>query len=123
MPSSSDLYLYKDLQTPVQAKYDVDAINNAIKNILLTPLGSLEGMPEFGSRLYEVVFAQMDHITINLVKRLIQEAITKWEDRVTLTSVDVTTVPEYNRLTAAINYRFKDDIFNTNYSFSMDLLE
>lgn len=116
-------YLYKDLQTPVQAKYDVNAINNAIKNILMTPLGSLEGMPEFGSRLYEVIFSQIDHITINVIKRLISEAIYQWEDRITLVGVDVSAVPEYNRLVASLTYRFKDDVLNSYNTFSLDLLQ
>lgn len=116
-------YLYKDLQTPVQPKYDIDAINNAIRNILLTPLGSLEGMPEFGSRLYEVIFSQIDHITINLIKRLISEAIYEWEDRIELVGVDVTSVPEYNRLLASLTYRFKDDVLNNHNTFSLNLLQ
>lgn len=116
-------YLYKDLQTPIHAKYDVNAINNAIKNILMTPLGSLEGMPEFGSRLYEIIFSQIDHITINLIKRLIAEAIYAWEDRIELISVDVNSVPEYNRLVASMTYRFKDDILNKYNTFSLNLLE
>lgn len=116
-------YLYKDLQTPVQAKYDVNAINNSIENILLTPLGSLEGMPEFGSRLYEIIFSQIDHITIGVIKRLIAEAIYQWEDRITLVSVDVSSVPEYNRLIASMTYRFKDDVLNTYNTYSLNLLQ
>ena len=43
--------LYTDLKTPSYPSYDIEAINNSIRNILTTSKGSLEGMPEFGSRL------------------------------------------------------------------------
>ena len=46
--------LYTDLKTPSYPSYDVEAINNSIRNILTTSKGSLEGMPEFGSRLNEL---------------------------------------------------------------------
>lgn len=113
--------LYTDLKTPTYPSYNVDAINNSIRNILTTQQGSLEGMPEFGSRLNEIVFSQIDHITIDLLKNLIQEALQKWEDRIIISSVNVSSVPEYNRLIASISYRLKDDILNTGYSISVEL--
>ena len=76
--------LYTDLKTPSYPSYDIEAINNSIRNILTTSKGSLEGMPEFGSRLNELVFSQIDHITVDLLKNLIKEALDKWEDRIIL---------------------------------------
>ena len=113
--------LYTDLKTPTYPSYNVDAINNSIRNILTTQKGSLEGMPEFGSRLNELVFSQIDHITIDLLKNLIQEAIQKWEDRIIISNINVSSVPEYNRLIASISYRLKDDILNVGYSISVEL--
>ena len=113
--------LYTDLKTPSYPYYDVEAINNAIRNILTTSKGSLEGMPEFGSRLNELVFSQIDHITVDLLKNLIKEALDKWEDRIIITDIIVSSVPEYNRLIASISYRLKDDILNNSYKVSIDL--
>ena len=115
--------LYTDLKTPTYPSYNVDAINNSIRNILTTQQGSLEGMPEFGSRLNELVFSQIDHITIDLLKNLIQEAIQKWEDRIIISNINVSSVPEYNRLLASISYRLKDDVLNNNYSVSVELTQ
>lgn len=113
--------LYTDLKTPTYPSYNVEAINNSIRNILTTQKGSLEGMPEFGSRLNEIVFSQIDHITIDLLKNLIQEALQQWEDRIIVTKIIVSSLAEYNRLIASISYRFKDDVLNTGYSTSVEL--
>ena len=78
-------------------------------------------MPEFGSRLNELVFSQIDHITIDLMKNLIQEALHQWEDRIIISDIVISSVPEYNRLIASISYRLKDDILNVGYSISVEL--
>ena len=78
-------------------------------------------MPEFGSRLNELVFSQIDHITIDLLKNLIQEALRQWEDRIIISDIVISSVPEYNRLIASISYRLKDDILNVDYSISVEL--
>ena len=100
---------------------NIEAINNSIRNILTTQKGSLEGMPEFGSRLNELVFSQIDHITVDLLKNLIQEALRQWEDRIIISDIVISSVPEYNRLIASISYRLKDDILNVGYSVSVEL--
>lgn len=116
-------HLYHDMRSPALDIYDVNAINNAVQNIIRTPVGSLEGMPDFGSRIQEILFQPIDHTTIELVKRLISEAIYKFEDRIILMSVDVQTIPEFNRITAVIKYRFKDDILNRITSFTLSLTD
>lgn len=113
--------LYTDLKSPSYPSYNIEAINNSIRNILTTQKGSLEGMPEFGSRLNELVFSQIDHITIDLLKNLIQEALRQWEDRIIISDIVISSVPEYNRLIASISYRLKDDILNVGYSISVEL--
>lgn len=113
--------LYTDLKSPSYSSYNIEAINNSIRNILTTQKGSLEGMPEFGSRLNELVFSQIDHITIDLLKNLIQEALRQWEDRIIISDIVISSVPEYNRLIASISYRLKDDFLNNHYSVSVEL--
>ena len=113
--------LYTDLKSPSYASYNIEAINNSIRNILTTQKGSIEGMPEFGSRLNELVFSQIDHITVDLMKNLIQEALRQWEDRIIISDIVISSVPEYNRLIASISYRLKDDILNVGYSISVEL--
>jgi len=85
---------------------DSNAINNAIINILTTKIGSVPGMPEFGSETAETVFANIDHITLDLIKTQIKSSLALWETRILVTNVVLKTVPEYNRLIANIDYKY-----------------
>lgn len=114
--------IYIDLQSPTIEDHDVEAINNAIRNILFTAIGTVPGRPDFGSNLNELVFLPMDASTISMVKRVITESLRKWEDRIKIDSVTVQKVPEYHRILADITYHFKDDAFNVKTSVQLDLL-
>ena len=115
-------HLYNDFDSVVTFDYDVKAINNAIKNILFTSVGSSPGKPDFGSRISELVFSQMDYITENMLKRLIVEALSKWETRIIIVNVELESVQEFNRILATITYRLKDDILNNTTSISLNLI-
>lgn len=114
--------IYIDLGAPTTEDYDVEAINNAIKNILFTAIGTVPGKPEFGSNLNELVFLPMDASTISMVKRVITESIRKWESRIVIDSVIIEKNPEYNRVLADISYHFKDSAFNIVSSVQLDLM-
>ena len=60
MTFSSDERLYEDFNTPEKTVFDEEAIKNSIRNILLTPIGTMPGKPDFGSRLLEDPFNQND---------------------------------------------------------------
>ena len=114
--------IYIDLQSPTIEDHDVEAINNAIRNILFTAIGTVPGRPDFGSNLNELVFLPMDASTISMVKRVITESLRKWEDRIKIDSVTVHKVPEHHRILADITYHFKDDAFNVKTSVQLDLM-
>ena len=98
--------IYYDYSAPDSTVSDIDAINNSIKNILLTPRGSMPGRPRFGSELYRIPFEFIDHITKDLIKRIITSSIIEFEPRVRVQSVEVKDIPEYNRLIVTINYTY-----------------
>lgn len=108
--------IYYDYTSPDETVSDEKAIDNAIKNILLTRRGSMPGKPRFGSDLYKVVFEQIDHITVDLIKTFIIDAISEFEPRVNITNIKITDVPEFNRVTASITYGYNiegNNITNT----------
>ena len=117
-----NMALYSDFKSVGYFDEDVKAINNAIRNILLTSIGSLPGQPEFGSRLNELIFEQIDHITIKMLKQLIQEALYKWETRIQVLNIEIQEVPEYNKLIASIDYMFTDSELNKTGHVSLNLL-
>lgn len=114
--------IYTDLQAPNIKDHDVEAINNAIKNILFTAIGTVPGKPEFGSNLNELIFLPMDASTISMMKRVITESIRRWESRIVIDSVIIEKNPEYNRVLADISYHFKDPAFNIISSVQLDLM-
>lgn len=100
--------IYKDYDTIDQNDIDVNAINNALYNIINTRKGSLPGKPYFGSDLDKIVFSQIDHITESLINTYIVSAINEFEPRIRIISTTVKEIPEYNRVVITINYEYKD---------------
>lgn len=90
--------IYNDYQTVSTTVTDVKAINNSIRNILLTPIGSLPGRPDFGSRINNLLFEQNDAAIKDLVDDYVIEALTKWEPRITITDIRTVNDPKYNTL-------------------------
>ncbi|ECV2036451.1 baseplate assembly protein [Campylobacter jejuni] len=60
------------------------SIEESIKNILTTPLGSRVMRPEYGSLLYTLIDRKIDDDFRVKLTRYTAEAISKWEKRVKL---------------------------------------
>jgi len=101
--------MYKDYSSIEQYNTDIKAINNSLRNILLTRKGSVPGNPLFGSNLHTLIFSQLDSLTESVAKSMIFSAISEFEDRITISSIDLKSVEEYNKLVITINYKFRDD--------------
>lgn len=69
--------------------YGRETIRNSIVTILLTRLGERVHLPEFGSRLYELVFEQLDDVFRVLAQQYVFDAISAWEPRVNILSTSV----------------------------------
>ena len=67
-------------------KYLID-IENSIKDILLTPLGSRVMLPEYGSRIYELIDRKVDDEFRADLACFVIEAVEKWEKRVKVDEV------------------------------------
>lgn len=104
--------MYKDLISIEKNNTDIQAINNSIKNILSTIRGSVPGIPRFGSELHTLVFSQLDSLTESVAKSMVLSALTEFEDRINVKSINLKQVPEYNRLVVEITYTYKDSFNN-----------
>ena len=80
----------------------MERIYQSIYCILNTMLGERVFLPEFGSRLHELVFEPNDEIVADLAKLYICDALAKWEKRITVTDVYVRA----NDHTVACEIRF-----------------
>jgi phage baseplate assembly protein W len=87
--------------------YDDISINNALHNIFSTPYGSVPGKPQYGSKIFQVIFDQLDFGTEVLLKSLISEEILKFEPRILKFTIDVTEVPEYNKMIVEIHFTYR----------------
>jgi len=99
--------IYYDYNSLTEVVTNENAINNSLKNILLTRIGSLPGKPTFGSHIPELLFDFEDSITEGLLINYIIDAILEWEPRITIKNVEIKSIPEYNRMIANITYEYK----------------
>ena len=95
--------IYKDIDmsfelNPVTGdigrKYDVNAVKQAIKNLLMTPYNSKPFAPNYGSPIYGLLFEPMDITTADIMATLIQEAILNFEPRCRVDQISV--FPEFD---------------------------
>ena len=63
-------------------------IHESIRHILSTRPGERFFLPEFGSRLHELVFQQNDVVLRALAKQYVVDAIKRWEKRIRVTRVE-----------------------------------
>ena len=90
---------------------DVSSVNNdnaikqAIKNLILTTPGEKPFQPTVGSKVMDMLFEPLDPFTADAVKDEIINTVNQYEPRVELTKVDVTAIPEGNKLNITLEYR------------------
>ena len=102
-----DIGNYKDAKL-----INKSAIDESIKNIIMTKKGTLPGLPEFGSDIYHYLFEQLNPVVIYNLKTSVLEAIERWEPRVKNIKIDVNQDADYGRIMIFISY----DIIENNES-------
>lgn len=84
-------------------------IEQAIQIILETAPGERVMRPEFGCRIHDLVFAPHDAATEGLAIHYVEEALERWEPRVTVQQINVATDPARDGvLLIEIRYQIKD---------------
>ena len=81
-----------------------NAIARSIKNIVFTNPGEKPFQPNFGSRITESLFENIDDITALEIESELRESIQRQEPRVKLTKLKVTPDIEGNGFDVVINY-------------------
>lgn len=70
-------------------------LTDSIKQILLTEKGERVMRPDFGTRLRGMLFDNIDPNFVELVRREVVDAITRWEPRVQVKRVEVVQDREF----------------------------
>jgi phage baseplate assembly protein W len=68
---------------------NINVIVNSWNNILLTPRGTYDHDPEYGSRLYEMLFQVADIDTMIDIKNEIYDTLSRYDNRAYINKVDV----------------------------------
>lgn len=84
---------------------DVEAINNSLRNIILTQKGTVPGFPEFGTNIEDVLFELMDEITYEFLKDMIITQIENWETRVQVQEISVQENVDLGQILVTIYYK------------------
>lgn len=85
-----------------------DDIGRAIQIILSTPIGQRVMRSTFGSRLHELVFADVNAETLGLAEMYVKEALAFWEPRIEVVDVHAEPDPvDHSILNISIGYRVK----------------
>jgi phage baseplate assembly protein W len=119
--SHNEQFTYFDYDTPVSVSTNENAIDNSIRNILMTRIGSLPGKPDFGSNVMNIVFELMDNkSTSDILKNSINISLIRWEPRITVNNIDIKEIPEYNKVIANISYTY--NILGSNIENTTSIL-
>jgi phage baseplate assembly protein W len=71
-----------------------DEINEALDLIISTAPGERVMRPEFGCRIWDLIFSGTDPNTRGLMAQMVREAISRWEARIDLEQVVVRVDPD-----------------------------
>jgi phage baseplate assembly protein W len=66
-------------------------IKESIRIILATAPGERVMRPDFGCGIHDLVFSTISRITVGLFESRVREAITKWETRVEILKLEIST--------------------------------
>lgn len=92
-----------------------ESIEQSVVRILSTEQGSKFFLPEYGSRLHELMFEPNDEIIYSLLRQFIFEAIQRWEKRIKF--IDVTFTRVEDKIDCLINYKILATSESLNFIF------
>jgi phage baseplate assembly protein W len=96
----------------------MDAILASWSNILMTPRGSMDHDPEFGSDLYLYIFEPADSVTQESIKNEIYRAITTYDDRANIDEINVAFFKNKKGFNISIIANYEGD--HSEMSLTMD---
>ena len=83
---------------------NTSAIARSIRNIVFTSPGEKFFNPDFGSRISESLFENVDNVSALAIKDEIKSSIINFEPRVNLSFVNVKPNPDDNEMNVTIEY-------------------
>ena len=100
-----------------------ESIQQSIWLILSTARGERIMRPDFGCRIHDYLFSVNNAGTIGKIEAAVREALLRWEPRIVVLEVNVSSVPDnMTALLIDIEYRVKktNSVFNLVHPFYLD---
>ena len=88
----------------VKPLVDIDAVKNAVKNLLLTNYGDRPFHPEVGSNVTALLFEPCDEFTAQNVKSEIKLCLDTHEPRITAVAIETIADANNNRFAVTIGF-------------------
>ncbi len=88
---------------------NIKAILTSWNTILMTPKGSYQYDPEFGSNLYKIPFEPSDSLTVEKIENEIISSITTYDDRASITDVDITFLPNLKGFNINVKVEYNEE--------------
>jgi phage baseplate assembly protein W len=112
---NEDIYYGRGMSFPAQVSgtggigesAGVQKVEESIRIILGTQYGERLMRPTFGCNLKSLVFAPNNDATANLARYYVEDGLTRWEPRIDLMSVNITTDNLNALLLIEILYKLK----------------
>jgi len=98
-----------ELTNDVNLKYDVNAINQSIKNILLTTQGERPFDYNFGGNAYNLVYNQPSLLQLELLKTSMAASLSLNEPRINLENIDIIKNDEMSFWEIKVSYSLVTD--------------
>jgi phage baseplate assembly protein W len=101
-----------------------ESVRQSLWLILGTAKGERVMRPDFGSGIYDLVFALQTQTTAGTIAQVVREDLLLWEPRIDVLDVQVTSQsdPEGQRMLISITYqvRVTNNVFNLVYPFYLE---
>ena len=97
-----------------------DDINASIRMAIMTAPGERVMRPQFGCRVWDLLFEPINANTLGLMGEAVRDAVSQWEPRVDLEDVDIQPDPDNpSRVVINMTYRVRstNDRRNLVYPF------
>ena len=84
---------------------DVEAVKRSVRNLVNTQFYERPFHPELGCGVRQLLFENFTPLTAIYMRRMIEEVLTNYEPRISLTSVNVDDDQDRNRIVVDIHFR------------------
>ena len=97
----------------------VDEVQQNVKTILTTPIGSRVMRREFGSRLFSLLDSKLDRIGLAEIYAATYDAILRWEPRIVVSKV--TVLPQTDVVVGKLLLNLRGIVEDTEVDFDVSI--